>query len=265
MLKIRALDYALWVAAPCLQIWLLAIMRRRGLNTQFPTFFKYIVLQTASDVLLLVVATHSYFLYYYTYWIGTVLSVLLTFALIDELFRLAFRNFVALRNIGTAIFRWGTLLLLITVAGNSLLANNHQIYTGIAGFILASDRAARIMLCLLATLLLLGARYLHIPPRSTMFGIVLGFVVFLFVKVVIDSLLMQSTAGSLLIGRINTAVYLACCLLWIGYARFGSRPPDIEPTLPPTPGGASPGRPLIEVINSLVEESMRKSLKTPSP
>ena len=264
VLGLHAFDYVLWIAAPCLQACVLFFMRKRGLATQFPMFCKYIAFQIVTDVLLLMVQPISYWLYYYVYWTITAVSVLVTFALIDELFRVAFRNFSAIRNLGSSVFRWGASLLLLGAIATTLGSTGDQRIGHLSSLILAADRGARAMICLLALLLLLGARYLRIPTLSCLFGIALGFAAYTFFKVFVDSAILQRFSSDHTVSQVNSIVYLSSCVLWVFYAKHGIRLPDHvvqdQPLLPE--GRAATGQPLLEVINSMVEHSMQKWQKT---
>lgn len=266
-MQLRALDYLLWLSAPVVLSCALIFLRKRGLAAEFPIFHGYLIFQIVTDILLMAIERVSYALYYYTYWVIAALGVLFTFALIDELFRVAFRNFVAVRNVGSYIFRWGMLLLLLAAAGSALGLPHAEGPYGISRLVLFGDRGARAMLCLLAMLLLLGARYLHIPASSTLFGIALGFVIYMFAKVVLDSFALRHFSYAGVINRINSAIYLSSCALWMFYARYGSRLPYRSATSASSFSAAegdplSGRRPLLEALNTLVEESMRKAGKT---
>src|ERR1700710_99948 len=95
----HAADYALWMASTCLQTGVLIAMYKRGINRRFPFFFRYTILQVGSMVILATAMRFSYGAYFYAYWISVVLTVLISFAVVDELFVRAFRDFSALRNL----------------------------------------------------------------------------------------------------------------------------------------------------------------------
>ena len=259
-MHLHAFDYLLWVIAPCLQGSVLLVMHRRGMSSQFPVFCWYSGYQVASDLYLLAANRLSYSLYFYCYWITTAITVLFTFVLIDELFRIAFRNLTAIRNLGTYMFRWGAGLLMLAALANVLSFPNNTRIGDTADLILTGDRAARAMLCLLTLLLLLGARQLHIPVRSVLFGITLGFAVYMFGKVCLDTLALHHFRSPHFLTRLNSAVYLSACLLWLLYAKYGDdiRKPEEPP--PVDPDTAAPS--MMEAINVIVEESMRRLHKT---
>jgi hypothetical protein len=258
---LHALDYVLWVAAPCLEAGVLFFMHRRGLAAQLPFFYGYITFQAVTDVSLLITERLSYVAYFYSYWAVTILSVAFTFAIIDELFRVAFRDFAAIRNLGTSIFRWAALMVLIAavLTAFSFLNDNHL--AGFSGLVVMADRSARAMLCLLALLLLLGARQLHISRHSILFGIATGFVLYMLAKVALDSIALMHLASSLMVTRINSLFYLSSCVLWLLYAMYGERLPEpLE--LRGATGPLLDRTNVIDAINRIVEESMRNARGT---
>jgi hypothetical protein len=263
-LQLRTIDYALWIASPCVLIGVLIFMRKRGLSSRFPVFSGYLIFQIVTDILLLTIQPFSYAVYYYSYWVTTVVGILFTFALIDELFRVAFRNFAAMRNVGSSIFRWGVLLLLLAAILIVVEFPHVNGTYGISGAVLMGDRVARGMLGLMVMLLLLGARYLHIPVRSTLFGIALGFFVYMFGKVILDSITLQHFSYLRVTTRVSAVIYISSSLLWMFYARYGSGLPP-RPTVQLGPDGdpMSQPRPLLDAINAMVEESMRKLAEKP--
>lgn len=214
-MHLHALDYVLWVAAPCLQACVLFFMHRRGLDTQLPFFYGYSLFQVVTDIYLLIVEHFSYVTYFYSYWIVTGVTVLFTFAIIFELFRAAFRNFGAIRNVGTSVFRWGALFVLVAAFLTAFAFHHNPNFGGFSESILIADRSARAMLCLLALLVLLGARHLHISRRSMLYGIAMGFVIYMLAKVVLDSIALVHLGSPRTIIRINSVFYLSSCVLWL--------------------------------------------------
>jgi hypothetical protein len=257
--RLHALDYVLWVAAPCLQAFVLFCMHKRGLAAQLPFFYAYTIFQVVTDVYLLIVDHFSYVTYFYSYWIVTALTVLFTFAIFLELFRLAFRYFAAIRNVGTAVFCWGVLLVFVAALLTALRQNTS--FGGVIESILIADRSARLMLCLLAVLLLLGARHLGISRRSILYGIAMGFVVYMLAKVVLDSVALMHLASGPIVRHLSSVFYLSACALWLIYAACADNLPDSVNEQWPTDRFPD-GQHLIDQINSIVEESMRNAHKT---
>lgn len=257
-MHLHALDYVLWVLAPCLEAGVLFFMHRRGLSAQLPFFYGYAIFQAVTDVSLLITERLSYVAYFYCYWAITILSVAFTFAIIDELFRVAFRDFAAIRNVGTSIFRWGALLVLTASVLTAFSYLNDSHFAGFIGLVVMADRSARAMLCLLALLLLLGARQLHISRHSILFGIATGFALYMLARVVLDSISLMHLASSHMVTRINSFFYLSSCILWLLYAAYGERLPE------PVPGlhGPLDGDNILDAMERIVEDLMQNAQKT---
>lgn len=117
------------------------------------------------------------------------------------------------------------------------------------------------MLFLLTALLLLGARSLRIPARSTLFGITLGFAIYMLGKVLLDSIALQQVQQANVITRISGSVYLSSCLLWLLYAICGQELPP-RPTVDALYHSSVPAPSLIDTINAMVERSMRGESKS---
>lgn len=260
-MHLHALDYVLWVSTVLVQSSVLLVLYGRGLGSPLPFFAGYILYQVISDTVLLAVRPLSYTAYYYAYWSGVALSILFTFALIDELFRLAFRNFSAIRNLGTRVFRWAAALVVFFEVVSLVDVNGYSL-ADFAQRILMLDRAARILLCSLAILLLFGAGFLRISPRSLLFGIALGFAFYTSSRAMVESAFLDQIASRKFLMRGNSFVYLATCLLWLGYAAYADPLPASALTnqedWDETDTSEAGQNTLLEVINAVVERSMGK-------
>jgi hypothetical protein len=270
---LHTFDYVLWLTCPCLQSGLLIVMHRRRKVSEFPFFYTYTIWQVVSVIFLVCVERFSYSVYYYSYWAVSLVSVATAFALIDELFRLAFRRFAALRDLGRIVFRWAVIMVLFVALVNAMDSRHAPVFDRVSALVLIADRSARTMLCGLVILLLLGGRYLLISPRSLLFGISLGVAMFTSVKVIVVSLMLQQLHRTHLLNRINTLAYILSCLVWLAYFALAEepgpaaeKPPAVAPRLA---GAESPlDEPssarlttLLESLNTLVEDSLRDGNK----
>src|ERR1700743_2395857 len=111
----------LWFSAQVLQLAILLAMYRRRIQDHYPAFFYYVILQVLSDPFLTLAQGRWPYTYYFGWWITTSLSVGLSFFVLQEVFRDAFRPFEALRDLSTILFRWAALVLLL-VAGMSAIS-----------------------------------------------------------------------------------------------------------------------------------------------
>src|SRR3974390_2867461 len=113
---LRVIYYALWIAHPIMQLGIAGVMLRRGLHRKFKFFFGYILTQLATFAVVFPAYWHSYSALFYFYWGFDALSVAFGFAVIHEGFVDVFSAFQTLRDLGTVLFKWAGLVMLL-VAG----------------------------------------------------------------------------------------------------------------------------------------------------
>ncbi len=108
------IQLALWVVQPVLQAVIAVIVFRRKLHQQFPMFFAYTVFQIALFFVEYPVNRWgSDSAYFYAFWIGAAVNVVLAFKIIHEIFLDIFRPYHALRDLGTALFKWAALIMVL--------------------------------------------------------------------------------------------------------------------------------------------------------
>ena len=218
-MNLRLIDYLLWLAAPTLQLGVLFLMMKRGLQRDYPYFFNYTLLQVLGEPILFVLQRQSYTLYYYGYWVSVALSALVSFAVLHEIFQNAFRPYEALRDLSVILFRWSALVILL-VAGMWAVTSGQSGPNGpVTNAILLAERSVRLMQCGLVFFLLLFSEYLGISRRNLLFGIALGFGLFASVNMLVALGLAHDGIMRVPVLRwINSAAYNLSVLIWVGYA-----------------------------------------------
>src|SRR6202142_3010035 len=113
----------LWLVQPVLQGAIAVVVFRRKLHQQFPMFFAYTVFQVPLfffefPVYRRAVApaysdTFWPSAYFYTFWVSSAVNVVLAFKIIHEIFLDIFRPYPALRDLGTALFKWAALIMVL--------------------------------------------------------------------------------------------------------------------------------------------------------
>src|SRR5208337_4890395 len=104
-MRLHLIDYVFWFVTPILQAGVLVSMFKRGLHRDYPYFFNYTILQVVSVPVLYVISRQSYNAYYWSYYINLALSILISFAVLQEIFHDAFRPYEALRDLSVILFR----------------------------------------------------------------------------------------------------------------------------------------------------------------
>lgn len=218
-MHLRPLDYVLWIATPLLQIGVLIAMFRRGLHRDYPYFFNYTIFQVIVVPIEYITHARWYTVYFYLYYVDIALSVLISFAVLQEIFKDAFRPYEALRDLSIILFRWSALVVLLVGVMWAITSGQKSDDGAIIGSILLAQRSVRLMQCGLVFFLLLFSEYLGISRRSPLFGISLGFGLFAAMNMLVTTGMSHpSILGKMTLRHINSEAYLVSVLLWLGYA-----------------------------------------------
>ncbi|HEX4784691.1 MAG TPA: hypothetical protein VH350_10135 [Candidatus Sulfotelmatobacter sp.] len=214
--KIKLLYYALWLAHPILQVGIAAIMVQRGLHRKFKFFFGYILTQIVTFAVVFPAMWHHYSAAFYLYWLLDGLSVALGFGVIHEVFVDVFRFFHTLRDLGTVLFKWAGLVMLLVAGVVSVSTNSSELAPWMQA-IITSQRCVRIIQIGMVLFLIFFAHYVGVSRRQHSFGVALGFGSFAMVEL----LLICSWVGNHLDGTwvniLNMAAYNGSLLVWLGY------------------------------------------------
>jgi hypothetical protein len=214
--KIKVLYYALWVAHPVLQMGIAAIMFRRGLHRKFKFFFGYILTQLITFAVVFPAHWHSYSACFYLYWTCDALSVAFGFAVIHEVFVDVFRFFHTLRDLGTVLFKWAGLVMLLVAGVVSVSTNSSEIAPWMQA-IITSQRCVRIIQIGMVLFLLFFAHYVGVSRRQHSFGIALGFGSFAVIELVLICSWVGNHLGGFWMSILNMAAYNGSLLVWLGY------------------------------------------------
>lgn len=198
-------------------------MYKRGLHRDYPFFFNYTLLQVISAPVLAIAMAYAYSVYYYAYYVNLGLSILLSFAVLQEIFKDAFRPYEALRDLGVILFRWSALVVLLVGVMWAINAAHRPEHGVLQDAFLLADRSLRLMQCGLVFFLLLFSEYLGISHRSFLFGISLGFGFFAAVNMlVVTGASHRGILHHATLSEINSAAYLLSVMIWLGYTLAAS-------------------------------------------
>jgi len=214
--KIKIFYYVLWIAHPIVQTAIAVAMFRFGRHRQFRYFFTYIVAQIVSFAV--VFPAYRYHLAAWTYlsWLSIAVSVALGFKVIHEAFLDAFRPFHTLRDLGTVLFKWAGLVMLL-VAGVVSVSTNSSDTAPWVQAILTAQRCVRIIQVGMVLFLIFFARYLGVSRRQYSFGIALGFGCFAMVELSLVASWVGDHLNNLSMGLVNMAAYNCALLVWLTY------------------------------------------------
>ncbi len=228
--KVKVLFYVLWVAHPVLQTVIAIAMLRRAQHRPFKFFFAYIVTQIMTFAVVFPIYRYYYSAVFYVSWISTAISVALGFMVIHEAFLDVFRPFHTLRDLGTVLFKWAGLVMLLVAAVVSVSSSSPQISAWVQA-IMTAQRCVRIIQVGMVLFLLFFARYLGVSRRQHSFGIALGFGTFAIVELVLIASWVGDHLGNIAMNLINMGAYNATLLIWLGYTMAKSPARDAASTL----------------------------------
>ncbi len=214
--KIKLLYYALWVAHPVLQMGIAAVMVQRGLHRKFKFFFGYILTQLVTFAVVFPAMWHHYSAAFYLYWLLDGLSVAFGFAVIHEVFVDVFRFFHTLRDLGTVLFKWAGLVMLLVAGVVSVSTNSSEMAPWMQA-IITSQRCVRIIQIGMVLFLIFFAHYVGVSRRQHSFGVALGFGSFAMVELLLICSWVGNHLGGTWVNILNMAAYNGSLLVWLGY------------------------------------------------
>jgi hypothetical protein len=208
---------ALWVAQPVLELPLLGLMLWRKLHRKFPIFFANIVFHVMSFAILFPIHQYGgYDLYFYSYWVSSMVSLALGFAVIHEVFLDVFRPYHTLKDLGTVLFKWAALVMIFVAI--VVAASSPEGQSPLVQAVATVQRCVKVIQCGLVLFLLFFSKYLGVSWRQHSFGIVLGFGGYASVQLIGNALYSGEQISSVTLGTAFTAAYLCAVATWLGYA-----------------------------------------------
>ena len=220
-MRVTVIDNVLWCLTPIFMSVTAVFLCRRHLQKQFPYFFNYVIFQILA--FLVEFPLRNWTNYFYVYWTVQALSLVVSFAVLLEIFRDAFRPYEALRDLSIILFRWCALVVLLLGGMWAITSWRENQIDNITNAIYLIDRSVRLMQCGLVLFMLLFSEYLGIRRRNLLFGIAVGFGFFAAVNMlVMTALSHHSYFSKSTLSRINGIAYVISTLIWLAYAALPS-------------------------------------------
>jgi hypothetical protein len=270
--KIKFLYYALWIAHPILQTAIAVAMFYKGRYKQFKYFFAYVVAQILGFAVVFPTYRYNPAACFYLSWISTAISVALGFKVIHEAFLDAFRPFHTLKDLGTVLFKWAGLVMLLVAGVVSISANSMDSAPWIQA-ILTAQRCVRIIQVGMVLFLLFFARYVGVSRRQYSFGVALGFGFFAMFELSVVASWVGDHLNNLSMGLVNMAAYNGALLIWLGYTLAKApareapstllRPQRWEQSLTDI-HSPSAGDSLIPMFENMVDRALSRTQITPT-
>ncbi len=206
----------LWIAEPILESVVLAGLIWRKAYRQYRWFSLYMLAEVLAFPVLYPLRG-SETAYFYAYCVTAALSVVLGFAVIHEIFISIFRPYHTLRDLGSVLFKWAALVMLlvamiVSASGQAL----HREPLVEATLIL--ERSIRVVQCGLIMFLLLFSKYLGISWKQRSFGIALGFGSYATIDLSLLALHLGAHISQDVANLITMSAYIGSIGVWITYS-----------------------------------------------
>jgi hypothetical protein len=208
----------LWFAHPLLQSAAAGVMIWRKLYRKFPIFFAYLISQVFFFGIIYAAYTWgSYREYFYGYWTCSIISLIIGFKVIHEIFLDVFRPYHSLKDLGTVLFKWAALVMVlvaIVVAASSSVSTDGPLVESV----ITVQRCVRVIQVGLVLLLLVFSKYVGVSWRQFSFGVSLGFGTFALIELLVVALHGSDRVSQAAGDFANMATYNLCIAVWLAYS-----------------------------------------------
>jgi len=222
---------ALWVSQPLLQVLLAIIIIRKKLHRAFSAFLVYNVAQIGIFAIQFPIQHWgSAQLYYNVYWLAAALDVVLEFRIIHEIFIDIFRPYPALKDLGSALFKWAAVVMvLVSVV---MVSVNPDWNNSVTQTIIVVQRCIRIVQCGLVIFLFAFCKHLRVSWRRQSFGIALGFGIFAATELLTYALFSGWRVHGVMANVTSMAGYNIGMLTWLGYCLLNEKTSAVPVLVP---------------------------------
>ena len=206
---------ALWLAAAVMKAVLAVLLTTKKLYRRYPLFYAFAVYNVLLNACLLLANT-NYRAYFYTFWAGRVLDVVLGFAVIYEIFVQLFARYDALRRITSVLFKWTAVALLligVLLASSPSADSNH-----LQGVLYVAERSVAVIQTGLLIFLFVFASTFGISWRHYIFGISVGFGIL--GSISLAALVVRTQIGGSatnIFNIVQMAAYMGAQAIWLIY------------------------------------------------
>jgi len=209
------LELVFWISQPVLQAAVAIVLYSRKLHKEFPAFFTFLVVQVVTFCIQFPIYLTQNPYYFYVFWAGAALNVVLAFRIIHEISIDVLRPYPALKDFGTALFRWAGIVMGL-VAVVMICLEPHK--ASPTGSILIAQRCVDLVQCGLVLFLLAFCKSLKISWGRFSFGTALGFGIISGSELFTVAMYSGSFLYVMLTNLICMAAWNVGVLLWLGYA-----------------------------------------------
>jgi hypothetical protein len=214
-MPMRFVIHEVWLGCIILQLLLaMALLMKRAWRTYW-VFSAYVFFSLFEAASLYVVAKNT-LAYRYVFWVCEAIGILLSLAVVREVFTKLFSPHPALRKLATLIFRVAVVALL-TLAGGVIYAQSGDAKSYINALLLA-EQATRIIEVGSIMFLFLSSSAFGLHWRQNLFGIALGLGMVAAVELVTVSFVGHVRLSVVpIFNLVRVLSFGASLLIWLGY------------------------------------------------
>ena len=217
-----------WLGGSVLLTITVALLYARGLHSEFPWFFRYLLLVLGRAPVLFFLRPYR-ITYFYSYWIAEAITVGLSLLVILEIYRHVLRS--GSFNMTRSMFFTLNVALLALAAAVALVIETADV-AALWRAILVLTQTARIVQIGLLALLLIASMFFNFYWRSLPFGFALGYGIYATVELVATTFRSSlGSAGNNIFALSKVLGYQAAVLVWIVFI-YRHRPEHSLRTLP---------------------------------
>jgi hypothetical protein len=211
---IQWLEIGIAVAGAAVQAFILRVLVKNKLRSDFPIFFSYNAACIAANAVTIAPFIYWCAQYFYLFWILNVLLMALEFGVLYEVLVHALKPYSGLIDLGKMLFRWAAVFLLL--AGLlTALATNGSDGNKIVAAINLMQRSMRLMQCGLLLLFFSFERRLGLSWRSYSMSIALGLGIYAAVDLSFSYLAVRLPVWSVAFDVLGNLVYLGAATFWV--------------------------------------------------
>ena len=267
------IQLALWISHPVLELLLASALVWRRLYRRFPVFFAFVVFQLLHFAVLFPIhQSGNYKLYFYSYWISSTIDLTFGFLVIHEIFLDVFRAYHTLRDLGTILFKWAALVMMIVALVVAVSAPTER--SPIVVAVLTMQRCVRVIQSGMVLFLMIFSNYLAVSWKQPSFGIALGLGVLAGSQLAGNALYSGGDISGPAFVLANMSLYCLTVLVWLAYAATKAALPRNTATALVSQRWeeslndlqyAAPSDSLIPMYERMVDRALSRNASDPEP
>ncbi len=216
-----------WVAVILAESLLATVLLIRKAYREYPAFSTFVFFCVTRSVVLYCVAHANLSLYQPVKWIAYVPQLAILIAIVLEVVHRLFHPFDALPRDTMMHFLQATALVAVAAIGFAFRHPGAQ-PTAWMTFARAMDQVVSWILCAVFVFVALFSTYFGIPWRHRLYGIGLGFLIYLMADVAVTTAVSQLRLAPFSpIWLLDMLAFLAACLVWTRYFHAAEVPRSV--------------------------------------